>query len=254
MAAAAVESSAIRIRDLVKVYPGARRAAVDGLSLEVGYGEIFGLLGPNGAGKTTLISLLCTLLRPSSGQVQICGYDVVAQAARIRRVIGLVPQDIALYQSLTARENLRYFARMLGVARPRIEARSEECLAMVGLLKEADRRIETFSGGMKRRINLAVAVLHEPRILFLDEPTVGIDAQSRNLILEQLAALNRTGMTLIYTSHYMEEVEKLCARIAIVDGGRVVASGAPQELIDQVAGCQDLGQLFLELTGKQLRD
>lgn len=242
------------IEDLVKRYPGAERPALDGLSLQVKRGRIFGLLGPNGAGKTTTISTLCTLLRPSSGTATVLGHDVVRQADAVRRLIGLVPQDIALYPSLTARENLRYFARVQRVAGRRIEDRINECLASVGLLECADRRVATYSGGMKRRANLAVGILHEPELLFLDEPTVGIDAQSRNLILEQLAALNRGGMTLLYTTHYMEEAQQLCDEVAIVDAGKIIACGAPAQLVAAADACANLEELFLSLTGKQLRD
>ncbi len=250
----ATAKQAICVENLTKVYRGAQAPAVDKLSLNIPYGQIFGLLGPNGAGKTTLISVLCTLLRPTSGTATVCGLDVVRDAAAIRKLIGLVPQDIALYQTLTARENLRYFARMLRLEKARIEARVDACLDMVGLTSFADRRVDTFSGGMKRRVNLAVGVLHEPQLLFLDEPTVGIDAQSRNLIVDRLGELNRAGMTLVYTSHYMEEVQTLCSEVAVVDRGQVIAAGTPKTLIAAHEGCENLDQLFLALTGKQLRD
>jgi ABC-2 type transport system ATP-binding protein len=245
---------ALSTESLVKLYPGADKPALDGLTLQVERGSIFGLLGPNGAGKTTAISILCTLLRPTSGAAIILGHDVVTAADAVRRSIGLVPQDIALYPSLTARENLRYFARMLRISGRRIEERVAQCLELVGLNDCADRLIDTFSGGMKRRANLAVGVLHEPDILFLDEPTVGIDAQSRNLILERLTDLNRAGMTIIYTTHYMEEAQQLCDEIAIVDAGKVIARGGPKRLVDDAADCSNLEELFLQLTGKQLRD
>jgi ABC-2 type transport system ATP-binding protein len=241
-------------KELVKRYPGAEQSALDALTLNVARGCIFGLLGPNGAGKTTTISILCTLLRPTSGTATVCGHDVVRQADAVRRTIGLVPQHIALYPSLTARENLRYFARIQRIPGRQIEARVKACLELVGLLDCADRRIDTFSGGMQRRANLAVGVLHQPEILFLDEPTVGIDAQSRNLILERLAELNRAGMTLIYTTHYMEEAQQLCDEIAIVDGGRMIAHGEPSRLVEATDNCKNLEDLFLALTGKQLRD
>lgn len=244
----------LSVENLVKVYPGADRPAVDGLTLTVERGTVFGLLGPNGAGKTTTISTLCTLLRPTSGMVTVLGQNVVRQPNVVRRSIGLVPQDIALYPSLTARENLRYFARILRVPGRRIDARVNACLDLVGLLDRADSRIDTYSGGMKRRANLAVGILHEPEVLFLDEPTVGIDAQSRNLILERLAELNRSGMTLIYTTHYMEEAQQLCDEIAIVDSGKVIARGVPSQLVAAADGCENLEDLFLALTGKQLRD
>ena len=240
--------------NLVKTYPGANRPAIDGLTLNIGQGTIFGLLGPNGAGKTTTISVLCTLLQPTSGCATILGNDVVREAAVVRRKIGLVPQDIALYGSLTARENLRYFARMLQVQKNLIEARIDESLALVELTDCADQLISTYSGGMKRRANLAVAVLHHPDILFLDEPTVGIDTQSRNLILERLIELKLRGMTLVYTTHYMEEAQQICDEVAIIDGGRMIACGAPGQLVSEAAGCENLEELFLSLTGKQLRD
>lgn len=246
--------SALSIEDLVKIYPRADRPALDGLTLNVARGSIFGLLGPNGAGKTTAISILCTLLRPTSGKVTLLGHDVACQADAVRRLIGLVPQDIALYSSLTARENLRYFARILRIPGRRVEERVGECLEMVGLAACADQRVATYSGGMKRRANLAVGVLHEPEILFLDEPTVGIDAQSRNLILERLTELKRAGMTLFYTTHYMEEAQQLCDEIAIVDSGKVIARGAPSQLVDDAVDCENLEDLFLSMTGKQLRD
>ncbi len=240
--------------NLHKVYPHADNPAVIDLSLNVTRGTIFGLLGPNGAGKTTTISILCTLLQPTSGKATILGLDVVKQAEVVRHKIGLVPQDIALYHSLTARENLRYFARMLRIPKKDIATRIDESLALVGLLDCADQRIETYSGGMKRRANLAVGILHQPEILFLDEPTVGIDAQSRNLILERLEELNRRGMTIIYTTHYMEEAQQICNEVAIVDMGKVIATGDPTKLVATADNCKNLEELFLALTGKQLRD
>ena len=240
--------------DLVKIYRGASCPAVDGVTLRVARGSIFGLLGPNGAGKTTTISILCTLLRPTAGNATILGYDVVRNAAVVRRKIGLVPQDIALYASLTARENLRYFARMLQVPKELIEDRIAESLQLVELVEYADQIVATFSGGMKRRINLAVSILHHPAILFLDEPTVGIDTQSRNLILERLVELKQRGMTLVYTTHYMEEAQQICDAVEIIDGGRVIATGRPEQLVAAADGCDNLEGLFLQLTGKQLRD
>ncbi len=240
--------------NLHKIYRGAANPAIDGLALNVSKGSIFGLLGPNGAGKTTTISILCTLLQPTSGRATILEHDVVGDAAAVRRKIGLVPQDIALYASLTARENLRYFARILKVEKALIKARIDESLELVGLADCADQPISTYSGGMKRRANLAVAILHHPAILFLDEPTVGIDTQSRSLILENLVELNRRGMTLIYTTHYMEEAQQICDEVAIIDGGRVIACGEPRQLIAAAPESKNLEGLFLQLTGKQLRD
>ena len=235
-------------------YPGAVQAAVDGLSLSIREGEVFGLLGPNGAGKTTTISLLSTLLRPAGGSLQVCGIDLLRKPRKVRSQIGLVPQEIALYQSLSARENLRYFGRLFGLGGKSLDLRVEECLELVGLRQQGDRRIETYSGGMKRRANLAAGIVHRPRLLFLDEPTVGIDPQSRNAIMENLRLLQEEGMTLIYTTHYMEEAQQLCTRLAIVDKGRVIAEGMPDELVAAVSGCGNLEELFLHLTGGQLRD
>lgn len=253
MMSVSTQDSVISISGLTKTYPGSSHPALDHLNLEVGRGRIFGLLGPNGAGKTTTISIVCTLLRPDTGRVEVLGQPVPAAAAAIRHAIGLVPQEIALYPTLTIRENLSYFARVLGVVERR-DARIATCLDLVGLTDVAERRIDRCSGGMKRRANLAVGILHEPQILLLDEPTVGIDAQSRNLILEKLRELNRQGMTLLYTTHYMREAEEICDEIAIIDSGRVIAQGAPYQLIAANPSCENLEDLFLALTGKALRE
>jgi len=243
----------LEAKDLKKTYPGCSEPALDQCSLTIQEKELFGLLGPNGAGKTTVISLLSTLLQPDSGRASICGIDAQTHPDKVRNIIGLVPQDIALYANLTARENLHYFGRIYGLKGRKLKLRIEECLAWVGLEDRADQRIVTYSGGMKRRINLAIGLLHNPRFLLLDEPTVGIDAQSRNLILEKLASLPQKGTTILYTTHYMEEAEKLCTRVAIIDGGHIVAQGIPRELMSQ-AGVSSLGELFLHMTGKHLRD
>lgn len=245
---------AIAIQNLTKTYPGQAGPAIDNLSLTIESGSIFGLLGPNGAGKTTLISVLCTLLRPSAGEVFLLGHNIVKDAQKIRRCIGFVPQEIALYPSLTARENLRYFGEIQQVAKHTLHKRIDECLEVVGLKEQGDQRIENYSGGMKRRINLAVGILHEPAILFLDEPTVGIDPQSRNLIFERIGDFNKQGMTVIYTTHYMEEAQQLCDKVAIMDRGKIVALDAPAKLIGDDKHCTDLEELFLSLTGRQLRD
>jgi ABC-2 type transport system ATP-binding protein len=244
----------VRVRDLVKVYPGGTVPAVNGLDFAVRPGEIFGLLGPNGAGKTTAISIICTLLRPTSGSVVLSGHDVVTEPAAVRGLLGLAPQDLALYPSLTVGENLRYFGRLHGLKGRSLDRRIAECLEMVGLAESGARRVDSCSGGMKRRANLAVAMLHAPQVLVLDEPTVGIDAQSRNTIMENLAALRDGGMTIIYTTHYMEEAESLCSRVAIMDNGRIISEGAPEDLIGQAQQCTNLEELFLRLTGKHLRD
>lgn len=244
----------LRVSKLVKLYHGASVPAVNGLDLTVRQGEIFGLLGPNGAGKTTAISIICTLLRPTSGTVTLHNHDVVTYPAAVRPLFGLAPQDIALYPSLTGRENLRYFGRLYGLNGHKLTERIIACLALVGLADNADARVDSYSGGMKRRANLAAAILHAPQLLLLDEPTVGIDAQSRNMLLENLKGLRDAGMTIIYTTHYMEEAQQLCSRIAIMDRGAVITSGTPAALIAGTAGCNNLEDVFLHLTGKQLRD
>jgi ABC-2 type transport system ATP-binding protein len=198
-------------------------AALAGVTLEVRAGEVFGLLGPNGAGKTTLLSILAGLLDPSRGTATLFGQPLTRTARDLRRRIGIATQDLAVYPELTARENLAFFGRLYGLDGPVLDARIRELLAAVGLTDRADHRAGTFSGGMKRRLNLAVAIVHAPQILLLDEPTTGVDPQSRVHIFEQVKALNAAGMTIVYTSHYMEEVQTLCTRIAILDGGQVQA-------------------------------
>ncbi len=244
----------LKVRNLVKLYRGAVIPAVNGLDFTVRRGEIYGLLGPNGAGKTTAISIICTLLRPTSGTVNLCGHDVVNNPAIARTLFGLAPQELALYPNLTARENLRYFGRLYGLTGRALSGRIDQCLALAGLSDSADSRIDTYSGGMKRRTNLAAAVLHTPQLLVLDEPTVGIDAQSRNMLLENLKGFRDAGMTIIYTTHYMEEAQQLCNRVAVMDRGSIIATGTPGVLIDQMEGCSNLEDVFLHLTGKQLRD
>jgi len=244
----------LRVEQLVKVYRGAAFPALNGVDFTVNSGEIFGLLGPNGAGKTTAISIICTLLRQSSGRVLLCSQDTLLNPSAVRGLFGLAPQDIALYPTLTARENLRYFGRLYGITGRKLSERINQSLTLVGLLDNADTRIDAYSGGMKRRANLAAAILHTPRLLVLDEPTVGIDTQSRNMLMENLKGLRAAGMTIIYTTHYMEEAEHLCDRIAIIDRGSIIATGSPKELISRTDGCINLEDLFLHLTGKQLRD
>jgi len=204
--------------------------AVDGVTFDVQAGEAFGLLGPNGAGKTTTVSMMCGLVVPSEGDVMIDGHSVRRDTMAVRRAIGVVPQDIALYPTLTARENLVFFARMQDVPAGQIPARVDEVLQIVQLTDRQRDRVETYSGGMKRRINIAVGLLNRPRLLILDEPTVGVDPQSRNSILDTLKTLNTQGMTLLYTSHYMEEVEFLCPHVAIIDHGKVIADGSQDDL------------------------
>ncbi|MDO8915474.1 MAG: ABC transporter ATP-binding protein [Coriobacteriia bacterium] len=216
------------VTDLVKRF--GTNAAVDGVSFSIREGEIFGLLGPNGAGKTTTISTISCLIEPTSGDVVVDGASVRTDCAAAKRALGIVPQDIALYPALTAAENLRFWARMYGLSGSLLEERLEEALVTAGLADRAKERIEKYSGGMKRRVNIAAGIMHHPRVLLMDEPTVGIDPQSRNHILETVKELNRRGMTVVYTSHYMEEVEFLCDRVGIMDHGKLIAIGTVDEL------------------------
>jgi ABC-2 type transport system ATP-binding protein len=220
----------VAVEGLVKRYGDV--VAVDGISFDIRQGEIFGLLGPNGAGKTTTINVLCTYTEPTAGQVAVVGHSVSAEPEAVKRAIGVVPQDIALYPDLNAVENLRFFGRMYDVPKAKMETRTGELLELVGLAEHARRPVEHYSGGMKRRLNLAVGLLSEPRFLMLDEPTVGVDPQSRNAIFENIQVLNRQGLTILYTTHYMEEAELLCHRVAIMDEGRIIALDTPQNLIN----------------------
>jgi ABC-2 type transport system ATP-binding protein len=247
-------ASILEVTGLVKRYNGAAQPAVDGLTLAIGPGEILGLLGPNGAGKTTAVSIISTILPPGAGQVTVCGIDLRKTPRQARPLIGLVPQEIALYAELTAWENLAFFGRLQGLRGALLKQRMATALEMVGLDARAHQKIATFSGGMQRRINLAVGILHAPRLLLLDEPTVGIDPQSRQLILEKLSAIKQDGTAMLYTTHYMEEAQQLCDRVAIMDNGRILCQGPPWELIADRPQCRSLGDLFLQLTGKELRD
>ena len=205
--------------------------AVDEVSLVLRQGESVGLLGPNGAGKSTAITMISTLMKPSSGDVRLNGKSVLKKPAEMRRVLGVVPQKIALYEELSAYENLKFFGRLYGLSGNRLEQRIDYVLELVGLTDRKKELVKNYSGGMQRRVNLAAAMMHEPEILIMDEPTVGIDPQSRNHLLETIRKLNRDeGMTVLYTSHYMEEVEKLCDRVYIMDHGKVIAEGTKEEL------------------------
>ncbi len=229
------------------------RLAVDDVSLQIAPGEAYGLLGPNGAGKTTTINLLLGLLDRDAGTVAVAGTDLDTDPAGAKAAIGYVPQEIALYPDLTARENLQFFGRLQGLDRATIATRSAEALDLIGLADRADERIETYSGGMKRRINIAAGLLHRPALLILDEPTVGVDPQSRNAILDGVAALNDEGLAILYTSHYMEEVERLCQRVGIIDHGRLIAEGTQRELVTSI-GTRDRVDLVLDGDTAAARD
>ena len=209
--------------------------AVDGVSFEIQRGETFGLLGPNGAGKTTTIHLLVGVLSPDAGEVSLDGATDPTRPS-VRRIVGMAPQSLSLYEELTGHENLSFFARLHGVHRAAVKQRIQQALEFAGLTEFAKRRVKTYSGGMKRRLNLACALLSEPKILFLDEPTVGVDPQSRNHIFENIDALKEKGCTILYTTHYMEEAERLCDRVAIMDHGRILALDTVEQLIKSHGG------------------
>ena len=210
--------------------------ALDRATFSVAPGEMFGLLGPNGAGKTTLLSILSCLMLADGGMATVEGLPVRPGNDAVKRLLGIVPQELAVYDNLTAAENLTFFGELFGMGGQALKAAVERLLVAVGLESRAQALVGTFSGGMKRRLNLAVSLVHGPRLLLLDEPTVGVDPQSRNLIFEEVRRLNREGMTVVYTSHYMEEVESLCKRVAIIDQGRVVACGTLPELLRSLRG------------------
>lgn len=244
----------ISVKELCKIYPNSDTFAVKDLSLDIEKGEIFGLLGPNGAGKTTTISMLCSLLSPTSGKIIIDKHDMAVEVNKIRKIVGVVPQDITLYPKLTARENLRFFGNMYGLKGKELREKIDFYLEEFGLINKRDKRVETFSGGMKRRINLLAGTLHNPDILFLDEPTVGIDVQSRLVIIDFLRKLNSENTTIVYTSHHMEEAQGLCTKIGIIDKGNIIATGSPQQLISSHSDCESLEDIFIKHTGRQLRD
>jgi len=246
-------NSVIEISNLFKTFNGALTPAVKGVSLSIHKNEIFGLLGPNGAGKTTTISILCGIMNASSGDVFVDGKDLKTQVNAIKQIIGVVPQDIALYPTLTARENLDFYGRMYGLSGKILKDKIELWLTDFGLLEAANKRVASYSGGMKRRVNLIAGVLHNPKILFLDEPTVGVDVQSRNVIIEHLKKLNKEGTTIVYSSHHMEEAENFCTRVAIIDYGEIICEGKPKELIKS-NNCTNFENLFLKLTNRSLRD
>ncbi len=224
--------SFIEIKDIVKNYGDKR--SVDHLNLTIERGEVFGLLGPNGAGKSTTIKMICGLLASDQGEISIDGLSVKKHPLEVKRRIGIVPQELAIYENLSARENLVFFGKLYGLRGRELANRVDEALAFVGLADRQKDKPGSFSGGMKRRLNIACAVVHEPKLIIMDEPTVGIDPQSRNHILESVRLLNQNGTTVIYTSHYMEEVEAISSRIGIIDHGQLIAQGQLKDLIAQV--------------------
>ena len=244
----------IQIDNLSKKYKDADEYSVRDLTLHIGKGEIFGLLGPNGAGKTTLISMLSSLLKPTSGSFSIDGLNYRENKNELKNLIGIVPQEYALYPSLTAYENLSYFGSMYGLKGFPLKEKILEHIEILGLSNFAHKKISNFSGGMKRRINLIASILHNPKVLFLDEPTVGVDVQSKNVIIDYLSQLNEAGTTILYTSHHLNEAENFCSRVAIIDLGNIICKGTPKTLIEAEKDAENLEQVFLAQTGKALRD
>jgi len=247
--------------DLWKSYGS--KPAVSGVSFDVAAGTILGLLGPNGAGKSTTVAMLCGLTRPDRGTVALGGEPIGEGASAVKRRIGLVPQDISLFEDLPARNNLELFGALYGIGGDLLKERVQAALELVGLSEQARAKPATFSGGMKRRLNIACALVHDPDVLLLDEPTVGVDPQSRNAIFDNLEVLRARGKALVYTTHYMEEAERLCDRIVIVDHGKVIASGTVDEVSRLIPAppprkverlTASLEDVFLHLTGRQLRD
>ena len=244
----------IEVTEITKSYKGADSPAVNSLSFLIRKNETFGLLGPNGAGKTTTISMLCGLFQPTSGSIRINGHDLKSEMEIVKTDIGVVPQDVALYPTLTGRENLEFYGAMYGVPNNELKERIDSWLNKLEMSASADKRVDTYSGGMKRRINLIAGILHKPSILFLDEPTVGVDVQSRTAIMMHLQELNRDGTTIIYTSHHLEEAEKFCSDVAIIDHGEIIVRGEPKQLVAGHDGCTNLEDVFLKLTNKKMRD
>ena len=225
---------AIEVLDLHKSF--GENQAVQGVSFEVQQGEIFSLLGPNGAGKTTTISMLSCLLRPNDGDARVMGHSIRSDSMGVKSVLGVVPQDLALYEDLTARENLSFWGKMYGLRGSKLKLRVDEVLDVIGLRDRANERVGKYSGGMKRRVNIGVALLHKPQVIYMDEPTVGIDPQSRRNILDSVVALKNEGMTVLYTTHYMEEAQELSDHIAIMDHGKLITCGTHDELVKLVGG------------------
>jgi ABC-2 type transport system ATP-binding protein len=233
------------------------KTVVDHISLEIKKGEIFGLLGPNGAGKSTTMNMICSLVKPTTGKINVFGFDNKKEMNKIKEKLGYIPQDLAIHGNLKAWENVELFAGLYGLKGKELKNAVEDSLNFVGLSEHRNGFAKNFSGGMKRRLNIACALSHKPELLIFDEPTVGIDPQSRNFILEKIKQVNKQGATVIYTSHYMEEVEAICHRIAIMDNGRIIALGTKEELVSLISKSNkdmSLEEVFLTLTGKSLRD
>lgn len=243
--------AAIEVKDLEKRF--GETVALGGLTLQVAQGELFGLLGPNGAGKSTTINILTGILEPTAGTAQVGGHALPKEARAVKEIIGVCPQEFGIFPYLTGRENVLLFGDLAGVPRPELAARADELLKRMGLDGESDRRVRGYSGGMKRRISIVTALIGDPEIAFLDEPTTGLDPQSRRAVWDFIRSLKEKQRTVVLTTHYMEEAETLCDRIAIIDHGALIALGTPAELKAQ-NGAKDLEEVFLKLTGRRIRE
>jgi len=246
-----MNESTITIQSLNKKFED--KTALDNLSLEVAKGELFGLLGPNGAGKTTTINILCGLTKPTSGSARVYGYDVQKETQKVKELIGVCPQETAIYPYLTGAENLELFGNLHGMNRKVFKERSNMLFAKLWLKEDAKRLTAKYSGGMKRRLNLALALIHDPQVEFLDEPTVAMDPQSRHAVWDFIKDQKIQGKTIILTTHYMEEAEELCDRVGIIDHGKLIALGTPKELIAE-SQVGNLEELFIKLTGRAIRE
>jgi ABC-2 type transport system ATP-binding protein len=244
----------IEVRDLVKKYKASGEIALRGVNITVNKGEFMGLLGPNSAGKTTFTSIICGLINPTSGSVSVLGSDITLFPQDVKQRIGLVPQEIALYTGLTVKENIYFYGQLMGFHGEALKKRADSLIETFNLGEHLSKLLIHCSGGIKRRVNLISGLIHDPELLILDEPTLGVDIQLRELIFGYLSDLNRKGTTIIYTTHYMKEAELLCSRVNIIDHGILIADGTPQSLIEKNEGCTDLGQVFLKMTGRDLRD
>jgi ABC-2 type transport system ATP-binding protein len=249
-----MSTCAVQLDNLSKRYPHSAKRAVSSLTFEIQEGSVFGLLGPNGAGKSTTVMMLCGLMRPDAGSISVFGLDVLKKGVDIRKRIGVAPQEIALFPMLTAYENLFYFGRMYGMHRADIAEQIKKFLHIFGLSEKGNKIVSTFSGGMKKRLNLIAAILHRPRLIILDEPTAGVDVQSRNMILDFLKSLKEEGTTIIYSSHVLEEAERICSHLGIIDEGQLITIGTRTSIMDAHRDCDNLEDVFLKLTGKNIRD
>jgi ABC-2 type transport system ATP-binding protein len=247
----ALTEAAIVVEKLTKKFEDV--TAVDGLDLTVDRGELFGLLGPNGAGKTTTINILCGLLEPTSGSVEVGGYDVRKEPNRVRKLIGVSPQETAVYPHLTGKENIELFANLHAMSKEKMRKNVNELLQKLSLRDHAKRLAGKYSGGMMRRINLAMSLVNDPEIAFLDEPTVGMDPQSRRAVWDFITDLKKKNKTVLLTTHYMEEAEELCDRVGIIDNGKLISLGSPQQLKKQF-NARNLEEVFLQLTGRRIRE